>query len=406
MTWRWVVLCGVLTPRLLTAQHDHMAPDTNKRLTIGAMATGLFTRLSPGPLQTTAQEGYLTQPMVVLAARSANRRWQAFATLNAEGATLQRGELNAGVYGEGYIDRRHPHTYLHEIMFGVRQPVNGGMVAAFAGKGFVPFGSDDPMVRPLVKYPVNHHHAQILERAMIVIAAQWRKGAVEFARFNGDEPEGTTDMPNADRFFDSWATRLSVTPRAGFELSGSLARVKSPEFAQGDGLDQRKRAASVRFAPPHNARWRYAMLEAAATQEYSGTRKAFTFYSVLAEGGLTLAGSRLALRLERTTRPEEERVAPSTYRSIRPLLDFNILGKTKWTNVTVQAGPERSWGWGGLRGRPFVEFARNDPEAVLRPTVFDPREWFGATSVYTYSIGVRFEAGTMRGRFGRYGLQP
>ena len=37
-------------------------------------------------------------------------------TLDFEGLTLDRGQLNPGAYGEGYADRRHPHTYLHEAM--------------------------------------------------------------------------------------------------------------------------------------------------------------------------------------------------------------------------------------------------------------------------------------------------
>ena len=37
-----------------------------------------------------------------------------------------------------------------------------------AGKGFAPFGTDDPMSRPVLRYPVNHHLAQILERAVAI----------------------------------------------------------------------------------------------------------------------------------------------------------------------------------------------------------------------------------------------
>ena len=37
-------------------------------------------------------------------------------TLDFEGLTLDRGQLNPGANGEGYADRRHPHTYLHEAI--------------------------------------------------------------------------------------------------------------------------------------------------------------------------------------------------------------------------------------------------------------------------------------------------
>ena len=38
------------------------------------------------------------------------------AMLNLEGATIPEGELAPGNWGEGFVDRRHPHTYVHELM--------------------------------------------------------------------------------------------------------------------------------------------------------------------------------------------------------------------------------------------------------------------------------------------------
>src|SRR5947207_3223447 len=83
-------------------------------------------------------------------------------SVDLEGLTLQRGELSTGAFGEGYVDRRHPHAYVHELMAGVESADRSVDASLFAGRGFVPFGSDDPMVRPMEKYPVNHHLAQIL----------------------------------------------------------------------------------------------------------------------------------------------------------------------------------------------------------------------------------------------------
>ncbi len=90
------------------------------------------------------------------------------ATLNLEGLTLTRGELSTGAYGEGFVDRRHPHTYAHELMAGAIAQYFGVQGSVFAGRGFVPFGSDDPMARPFEKYPVNHHLSQVLERLVAV----------------------------------------------------------------------------------------------------------------------------------------------------------------------------------------------------------------------------------------------
>ena len=92
---------------------------------------------------------------------------------------MPEGELALGGWGEGFVDRRHPHTYLHEAMVWGCGPgrqrgkvgIAGGLAA---GKGIVPFGTDDPMSRPFVRFPVNHHLAQIVERAEI--ATGWRLG--------------------------------------------------------------------------------------------------------------------------------------------------------------------------------------------------------------------------------------
>ena len=92
---------------------------------------------------------------------------------NLEGWTLDRGELNAGVWGEGYVDRRHPHTFLHELILSATTSLAGFDASLSAGRGFAPFGTDDPMVRPFVKYPANHHLAQILERWVAIGAEVW-----------------------------------------------------------------------------------------------------------------------------------------------------------------------------------------------------------------------------------------
>src|SRR5207247_2478024 len=105
-----------------------------------------------------------------------------------EGGSIQYGQLATGAYGEGYYDRRHPHTYVHELMF------TGGdllgrwdgdvVVSLSAGKGFAPFGTHDPMSRRPMLYPANHHLAQILERAVAVTAITAGKVTLEGGTFN------------------------------------------------------------------------------------------------------------------------------------------------------------------------------------------------------------------------------
>ena len=70
-----------------------------------------------------------------------------------------------------------------------------GELSLSVGKGFVPFGTDDPIVRPVIRYPVNHHLAQILERAVIIAAARHGPAGIEAALFNGDEPERRASGP-------------------------------------------------------------------------------------------------------------------------------------------------------------------------------------------------------------------
>lgn len=382
------------------AQHRHTTPaDTTAHLTGGAMAIGVWSVAHPGPLHRTVNEAYLTQPMAFASGRGLGGRVVALGTLNAEGSTLARGEINPGVYGEGFVDRRHPHTWVHEAMVGVRVTARGARLTLFGGKGFVPYGTDDPMVRPFVKYPVNHHHAQVLERLMLTGSATWRTHTLEVATFNGDEPESVTDWPNSGRAFDSWSSRLTLRPRPSLEVAGSVARVKSPEFAAGFGLDQRKEAANVRYAA--GGPWRYGLVEFARTREYLNGSAAFAFTTWLAEGTFE-PSPRLSMsgRIERTTRPEEERDG-SIFRTIRPHHDFNTLGRTRWTIVTLAASGA-SAGLGPVAGRPFVEAALHAPRALDHPAAIEPRTLYGSTRLWMLSAGVRLHAGRMRQRFGRY----
>jgi hypothetical protein len=251
-----------------------------------------------------------------------------------------------------------------------------------------------------VKYPVNHHHAQILERALIAGALRWRRGGMEYSWFNGDEPESTSDWPNRGRAFDSWSARATVWPTQWLELAASYADVQSPEFATGEGLDQRKQSIAAKLERPANA-LRYALVEMARTSEYSGDRRAFLFRSFLAEAEWMVRGNAVSLRVERTERPEEER-ALSLYRTVRPLLDFNILGRSRWTTATLhleRSMPARGW-W---RWAPFAEVSASEPRATLRPTALDPVDLFGSSRLWMYSAGVRAHLGWPRMRLGRYG---
>ena len=375
-------------------EHEH----GERPWAVGAQAIGLITHATPALDGESLTERYLTQPAVMGHVSFWEGCLAASAMLNLEGWTLQRGELNAGIWGEGYIDRRHPHTFLHELVVTGQGRVLGVDVSATVGKGFAPFGTDDPMVRPFVKYPVNHHLAQILERGVLVAAA-WRGPVLlEAGLFNGDEPSAPEDFVNWERFGDSWSARATLLPVPGAEMSASYASVASPEFPAGSGLDHRKWSTAARW----EGRRTYALVEWARTDEYIEDERSASFRSVLGEAALALRGAKLAVRYERTVRPEEERTT-NPFRSPRPHGDIHLLGATRWNVVTaaVSGGTPPSW---PVRIRPFAEVAYARATETLGSLVFDPVEFYGSDRMWSLSAGVRVAAGSLHPRMGRYGV--
>src|SRR5690606_23333541 len=147
-----------------------------------AQAVPAWVRAEPLPRDRTFSELRVVQPVVAGRATAADGRLALVATLNLEGATIARGELAPGHWGEGFVDRRHPHTWVHELV-AVAAAGDGlaprpWALSLAAGKGFVPFGTDDPMNRPVLRYPVNHHLAQVLERAVAAAGARYGPAAL------------------------------------------------------------------------------------------------------------------------------------------------------------------------------------------------------------------------------------
>src|SRR5258705_9277083 len=93
----------------------------------------------------------------------------------------------------------------------------------------IPWGTCHTVPRPPIRFPVNHHLSQILERAVGIGGLRAGPVTLEGALFNGDEPVSPGSWPTLSRFGDSWAGRVTVLPRDGLELQGSYAFVKSPE---------------------------------------------------------------------------------------------------------------------------------------------------------------------------------
>ena len=371
----------------------------------GASVIAFVTHATRTPEGRALTEAYLTQPIVTADLRGS---WfQALGVLNVEGLTLSRGELDVGAWGEGYVDRRHPHAYAHELMAGVRSGGGPLAMSVYAGRGFVPFGSDDPMTRPFVSYPVDHHLAQILERLVVVGALRSGPAVVEAATFNGDEPIDPSTPPVTRRFGDSWSLRGTIlgeslhSALAGAALTVSYANVKSPEFREGQGVDQRKAHVGLRWSAESSTLTRYALLEAARTTDVDRGQELYHFDALLGEAALCRGDVGIAARWERSDRPEEERLL-DLFRTARPATDLSILGVTEWTTLSAALALP-AFAFARAYAAPFVEVAHLAADRTSA-AVFDPSRFYGSSLMWRFSAGVRLAAGHSHGQIGRYGV--
>ncbi len=386
----------LLLPSLARAQ-------SSPWIRVGANGVLLYTFADPVPRGRSLAEVRLVQPAIMVHAGALSNRLRLLSTINFEGLTMPAGELTPGAWGEGFIDRRHPHTYLHELVLSADDLLGGidgsTRFSLAAGKGFAPFGTDDPMVRPVVRYPVNHHLAQILERLVAIAGVRRGPIAVEAGLFNGDEPERPGQWPKLSRFGDSWSGRLTALPTASVELQGSYARVHSPEHRPGAGTEQHKWSVSGRWDGDVSGKPVYALVEWARTSEAEGF---FVFRSFLAEGAWTRGASRLHYRFERTARPEEQRTL-DPFRSIRPHFENSILGTTRWTIHTLGYGYRLGDSSTRLGALPFVEVSYGRM-ADTGGGVFDVRSFYGRDTFWSLEIGLRLSPGMPMHRMGRYGV--
>jgi hypothetical protein len=375
--------------------------DTGSTLHLMAQAIPLVTHADHTPGGRGRTEAALSQALLMARAGWWRGRAALDVTLDAEGITMPGGELGLGAFGEGFADRRHPHTYLHELMLGGLAHAGQAAFSISAGRGFAPFGTDDPMVRPLARYPINHHLAQILERGLVSAAARLGPAIVEVGTFTGEEPQHPSSLPLARRFGDSWSVRGTALPASWAELQASYARVSSPEMPSGFGLDQRKRSLSVRAVSADAAR--YALAEWARTVERDHSRgeDAFAYESALAEGSLRAGPLGIAIRLEQTERPEEERLA-DPFRVARPASDLHIIGITRWRTASLRLETPRVT-WGTVGGVSFVELSRLAASARDSRSLFTPDAFYGGTRFWMVTAGVRLRAGAAHDRMGRYG---
>ena len=368
-----------------------------------AQVTPVLTRADPVAGGTSLTELRFTMPVLMGAADLLGGRLRLHATLDGEGWTMPGGVLTTGDFGEGWEDRRHPHTWVHELLVSAIDLAAlpaGVRWSLTAGKGFAPYGTDDPMMRPALAFPVNHHWSQILERALAILGVRRGPVTLEGAIFNGDEPERWDQWPNWSRFGDSWSARALVSPSDALELQASVAHVKSPENRAGAGPDQDKVSVSARVERPLGAGRIYGLAEWAYNSEAAGF---FKFYSGLAETQWSRGAHRVYLRLERTDRPEDERVFGNPFRTVRPLLESSIIGITRWLVATGGYGRRLTAERLPVRVEGIAEVAYAH---VTRLTgLFDPASFYGRTDLWMFSAALSITAGApMHRMMGRYGV--
>ena len=320
-------------------------------------------------------------------------------------APRSRGRARPGQLGRG-LRRPPPSPHLRPRAHprrrrSARRTDGAARLSLSAGKGFAPFGTDDPMVRPFLRYPVNHHLAQILERAVAIAAVRAGPLLAEAGLFNGDEPERPGQWPRiGGRFGDSWSGAAHGPLRSRARAPGLATRTSiRPSTGPGPGPTRTSGASRPGGRGRSTAIPVYGLVEWARTSEADGF---FVFHSVLAEGAWSTGPHRLQYRFERTERPEEERIA--TFRSLRPHLENSILGITRWTIHTVGyevAALRRSAARGAAAGGSIVRAASPRSAAGCSTS----RSCTAAGSLWSLSArGPARRRGAMH-RMGRYGAR-
>ena len=109
-----------------------------------------------------------------------------------------------------------------------------------------------------------------------------------------------------------------------------------------------------------------------------------------------------ALRIERTERPDEQRQLDG-FRVPIPSSDLSIAGRSRWTIITARIAASLSGGE-RLVIEPFAEVARARVTPTLRPSGFDPVQFYGSSRIWSVSVGAKLGFGMSHMRMGRYGV--
>jgi hypothetical protein len=279
--------------------------------------------------------------------------------------------------------------------------VGGSQLSISAGKGFAPFGTSDPMARPGLKYPTNHHLSQILERWTLNAVWLRDRWSIEAGVFGGEEPEGPYDFSNIESFGDSYSARVARRwgsgsgPSAEWEASASVARVTEIAHTTEEEVTWLWNAAlrpSLTLGDAHL----YGLVEASAS--YLADHE--NFFSVLAEARYDRSGHQPYARVEYSSRPEYDREAATGNDFFRYHDHDDPLGSTRWLIATAAYAYEATTSPFSIR--PFVEVQHHQVRGDRGG--LSATEIFGTTSFWTLSVGARIFliGGPMR--MGSYGV--
>ena len=375
-----------------------------------------FTGADDSPLD--ASDLALSQPVAMFVIMSPAQSIVARITPNLEALTMWDGELTVGLWGEGFLDSRHPHTLSHEVILSLNAWGPGSTaLSVSAGKGFVPYGTDDPMSRPAVKFPTNHHLSQIPERFLVSVAATHGGWSAEASVFGGAEPSDPSDLSNIRSFGDSWSLRLTrgFGARSGagtraWELSASYAWIVEthPSVdghpcptapASGGPLQVDTRLANVSVR--HEGRYGFGSLYALVEGSVSDPNLGAGFQALLAEVEARSGRHRPYYRLERSTRAEFARIGRAgTEEFFRYRHGDFPVGASRWTIHTLGYGYAVREGVTSVR--PFVEVQRfvvsRERGAIVPGYVYGTGRGWGLVA------GMRVFFGGEPLRMGRYGV--
>ncbi|MEX2570965.1 MAG: hypothetical protein WD737_06645 [Gemmatimonadota bacterium] len=360
---------------------------------------------SDSPLHRTTLD--LPHAAIMANLESPGSRWALRLMPNFEGLTLTEGEPTFGGWGEGFIDARHPHTILHEAMLSFNWwSAPGGALSISGGRGFAPYGTDDPMYRPALKYPTNHHLSQILERWTVNLTYLSEAGlGMEVGVFDGGEPVDPWDMSNFENFGNSWSGRLSYRfgeaggAMAPWEASASYGSVRETHGTE-EELTVLYNAA-LRHEAAYGFGHLYGLVEA-STSDPDGEEG---YFSLLGETQLGLGAEsrhRPFYRVEYATRPEYEREQADGSDFFRYDHDDHAIGATRWLINTAGYGYDLTRL--PVSARPFVEVSHNAIAHERGPARIAPEALLGGDSFWSFAAGVRVFLGGGPMRMGTYGV--